>query len=420
MIFHLPVLSDQIRTIKDPNRPQIRIIHALVPVGDLPRNIPMDPDPRVPKAHGPIITRISRSLESNDGRFHLLNRGVTISAREVEFDSRRNSLKLNIPDSETEVYGIIDGGHTYRAITDVVESLKPPKSSGSPSDEDEGSPVLENQYVHLEVLVNIENDLADIAEARNFSVSLKAWTLAGYRDKFEWFLDALGPDFRKYIKVSENDQEPIGILDLIQVMCAVNPTLFPDGVAAVEAYKNAGKCLEYFIEKDDRYGFRKLKPLCRDIVRLYDHIRFNWKQAYNAPDDAGKHGRLGSRSVMHQRKRNRAAMATYYFLDPKNGPVKGENLPVEKGFAIPTVASLRALLEERDGKFKWYTSPFEFFDMHGSRLVKTVMAANDAIGDNPHAVGRDGQVYTALYSEVRRWYLEGKVARLEGAASSER
>ena len=104
---------------------------------------------------------------------------------------------------------------------------------------------------------------------------MKAWTLAGYRDKFEWFLEAVGPEYRRYIKTSENDPEPVGILDLIQVMCAINPMLFKDGTAALESYKNAGKCLEYFIDADDRYGFKKLAPISRDVIRLYDHVRYN-------------------------------------------------------------------------------------------------------------------------------------------------
>jgi len=418
MNLSIPVLSGHVRTIKDPNRPKIRIIHALAAVGELPTDIPLDPDPRVPKAKGPIITKISKSLESNDGRFHLLNRGITISAKDVEFDNQRGLLKLKMPDSDG-AYGIIDGGHTFKAITTIVEKLK---NEVQKQREENGSVeggVLENQFVHLEVLVSIEDDLADIAEARNFSVSLKAWTLAGYKEKFDWFLEALGDDYRKFIKISENDEEPVTIVDLIQVMSAVNPTLFPDGTPALEAYKNAGKCLEYFIDKEDGYGFRKLEPLCKDIVRLYDHIRYHWKEAYNAPDESGKQGRLGARTVMQRRKRNRAAMTTYYFLDPKSGPVVGENmLPIEKGFAIPVLASLRALLEERNGKYIWYTSPFQFFDKHGSKLVKVIMAANDSAGDNPHTVGRDAKVYTALYSEVRRWYLEGRVANLERTSLS--
>ena len=85
---------------------QIRIVHALVAVGDLPKDIPLEPDPRVPKISGPIIGRISESPRSNDGRFHLLNRGITISVHGVEFDNRRKILKLQIP--EKDAYGIID------------------------------------------------------------------------------------------------------------------------------------------------------------------------------------------------------------------------------------------------------------------------------------------------------------------------
>ena len=105
-------------------------------------------------------------------------------------------------------------------------------------------------------------------------------------------------------------------------------------------------------------------------------------------------------------------MATYYFLGAEGVPVKGD-IPIEKGFAIPLISSFRALLEERSGKYHWYANPFKFFDKHGTKLVRVIMTANDNAGDNTNAVGRDPQVYTALYSEVRRWYLEGKFAKLE-------
>src|SRR4029077_8016420 len=106
----------------------------------------------------------------------------------------------------------------------------------------------------------------------------------------------------------------------------------------------------------------------------------------------------------------RSALTTYYFLD--RTPTQGE-VPVEKGFAIPVISSFRALLEQKGRKYSWYTDPFQYFDQHGSHLVKYVMTANDISGNDPHQVGRDSQVYTSLYSEVRRWYLEGKVASLE-------
>jgi hypothetical protein len=366
-----------------------------VNVSDLPENIPLDPDPRVPKVKGLITKRISNSLRKNDGRFHLLNRGITISVKNVEFDNKRSLLTLNIP--EDEVYGIIDGGHTYNSLTTVVNSIR---EANENSGDDEEDAILPNQYVHLEILEGIEGQLADIAEARNFSLQLKAWTLANYRHEFEWFLEALGEDYRRYIKVSENDEEPVGILDLIQVTCAMNPALFPQSRPPVEAYNSTNKCLEYFIDKDAN-EFRKLEHVCRDIVRLNDYVRFNWKKAYNVEDEeTGKRGRLGARTEVQKRKRNRTALTTYYFLDSQVEPMQGD-VPIEKGLSLPVISSLRALLEEHKGKFRWVTDPFKFFDNHGTELVKIVMEASERKGGDPHYVGRDPQLYNYLYLVVK-------------------
>jgi hypothetical protein len=315
--------------------------------------------------------------------------------KRTEFDNNSGILRLYLPDDDS--YGIIDGGHTDFAIKSTVKARRDAGKEAS----------LANQYVHLEILSKIENDLADIAEARNFSAQLKSWTLASYRDEFEWFLKALGDEYRRSIKTSENDPEPVGVLDLIQIMCAVNPKLYgPMSQSVNETYKNAGKCLQNFVQEGDPYEFKALTPICKDVVRLYDYIRFKWKEAYNAEDETGKRGRSGGRAEMQKRQRNRSALATYHFLGKE--PVEGE-LPIEKGFAIPVISSFRALIEkDRNGKLKWYTDPFEYFDEHGSHLVRLVMTASDQAGGDPHQVGRDPQVYTSLYSEVRRWYLEGR------------
>src|SRR6266849_1861172 len=67
--FKFPVSPDHIRTFKDPTLPKTRIIHALVHVENLPADIPLEPDPRVPKVKGPVTKRITNSLNTNDGRF---------------------------------------------------------------------------------------------------------------------------------------------------------------------------------------------------------------------------------------------------------------------------------------------------------------------------------------------------------------
>jgi len=413
MQYKIPASADHVRTIKDPNSEKIRIVHAFVNVNDLPQNIPLDPDPRAPKISGAVPKRIISSLLSNDGKFHLKNRGITISVKRCEFDNKRNFLTLLIP--EEDQFGILDGAHTYECIKQAMGEERnklatKAKSSVASAEFEEAQRVLPAQFVHLEVLERIESDLADIAEARNFSVQLKAWTLANYRDKFDWLLEALGTDFaQKTIRVSENDPQPVGILDVIQIISAVNPCLFPEEKPAVDAYKNAGKLLQAFIDKDDKFQYRKLAPVCRDIMRLHDYVRLHFKEQYNAPDETGKRGKFGRRIEAQEakEKRNSRSKATYYFLNKKHEPVNGQD-PIDKGFSIPLVSGFRVLLTERDGMFEWLTDPIDFFDKYGSKLVRTVMNASDAKEGDPHSVGRDAQIYQQLTSEVRRWYLESK------------
>lgn len=388
-------------------------------VNDLPQDIPLDPDPRRPKDKGAVPKRIISSLKTDDGRFHLLNRGITISAKQYEFDNKRNVLTLVIPEAD-ERYGIIDGGHTYHAITKAMsEEQKRIRKAAEAADTNGGrqniyvESIFNNQFVHIEILEGIEPHLADIAEARNFSVALKPWTLANYREKFEWLIEALGKDYAKNtIRVSENDEQPVGILDVIQVLGAINPVLFSEEKPAQEAYMNVGKLLEYFIDEDDKYGFKKLAPVSRDIMRLWDYIRDNFRDKYNAPDETGKRGLFGARKEAKEAKEKRAAKskATYYWLDPMSGPKVGDAV-IDKGLAIPLISGFRVLLEERDGVFVWLTDPIKFFDEYGMKLVRTIMNASDNAGNDPHTVGRDSQVYRQLTSEVRRWYLEGQIQK---------
>jgi hypothetical protein len=426
MQYKIPAVVDQhVRTLRDPKNERIRVHHAFVNVNDLPHDIPLDPDPRAPKVAGAVPAKILTSLKSNDGKFHLKNRGITISAKHCEGDNQCNLLNLVIPDDD-EQFGILDGAHTYecikRAVTDerrrVLKEAATEKE-GEPNPTQEEPRVLENQFVHLEILERVETDLADIAEARNFSVALKAWTLANYRDKFDWLLQALGREFaEKTIRVSENDPQPVGILDVIQVISAVNPYLFAEERPAVEAYKSVGKMLQAFVADDDRHGFKKLAPVCKEAMRLHDYVRFHFKSKYNAPDEGGKRGRFGKTVEAKDAKKKRGSRtkATYYFLD-SSAPVRGDD-PIDKGLSIPLISGFRVLLRERNGVCEWLTDPIAFFDKYGQKLVRALMSASAGNDGDPHSVGRDSQVYQQMTSEVRRWYLESQFEKRQTHASN--
>ena len=150
---------------------------------------------------------------------------------------------------------------------------------------------------------------------------LKSWTLANYRDKFEWLLDSLGSEYVKHIKVRENDEQPVGILDVIQILSAVNPVLFNDEKPATDSYRSVGKCLEWFVDEEDKYGFRKFQPIAKDVVRLYDYVRYHWKEKYNAVDDGGKPGRW----VQERKRKDGSAKRDAFPLTIFSNPLKGQS-----------------------------------------------------------------------------------------------
>ena len=118
MKFRVPVPPGLLRTITDPFLDGTRIIHAYPKVADLVSDIPLTPDPRKPKDASPIVRKISQSLESNNGMFHLLNRGITISVYEADYDNKTGTLTLDLPEGEDfDSFGVIDGGHTYKTVT---------------------------------------------------------------------------------------------------------------------------------------------------------------------------------------------------------------------------------------------------------------------------------------------------------------
>ena len=261
MIYQFSVPQDHVRSIPDPMNEGCRTLYVLVKTSDIPATLPLGPDPRIPKPTGEVVKRIKASLKSNDGRFHLLNRGITISAKHVSYDNVAKLLTLDVPEDD-EQYGILDGGHTHHSINAVNASIQSPKE-------------ISDQYVKLEVMVGVEDSLGHIAGARNFSQDLRKTTLDAYVKKYDWFLEALGP-YKDKVRASENDPQPVPVIELIQLMTAVNAQQFSRDRHPIESYTSAEKCREYFTSEGDSYGYRKLAGIASDVLKLYDTIRYKW------------------------------------------------------------------------------------------------------------------------------------------------
>jgi len=160
------------------------------------------------------------------------------------------------------------------------------------------------------------------------------------------------------------------VLELIQILAACNATQFGANDHPIEAYKNSGKCLDYLLAPEDKYGYRRLAPVAKDIWRLYDTIRYKWWEFYNKPHPVtGKPGRAGRLVEVRDRKRGKVSLMRYVTLNVRGDPLAGDK-HVEKGLAFPALAGFRALLQQGpDGNMAWKIDPFKFFEKHGIKVV---------------------------------------------------
>lgn len=386
MVKEIPVHPDNIRALKSTHDPKVKTQYAYVALADVPADLPLSPNPRVPKPND-VIRRVKTSLESNDGVFHILNRGITISARSAEYDNQTGILTVDIPDGE-EAYGILDGGHTYDVVRDLC---------GEPAKADQ-------QHVKLEILTGVESILPQIASARNFSRQVKELSLANYSKKLEWLKRAMGP-VAENVRWRENDDEPFDVMEYIQALAAFDVKRYGDHNHPLESYKNSGKCLD--IASDG--GLTYLAPVVPTVVKLYDTIRFEWWHKYKVPDDTGKGGRPGRLKEVQERKRGVSRLLQFPSLPEADAA--SALYHVEKGLVIPLLASFRTLLDydESTNEFKWKADPFTFWNENGTALVRKVMEASDQRGSNPQVVGRDKTVYEALYESVQLIYLRSQI-----------
>jgi hypothetical protein len=397
-VYRIPVHPEHLRSITDPNDSEIRTLYALINVFDLPQDLSLSPDPRMPK-ECKVTQRIAESLGRWNGRFHILNRGIVITAQSAEYDNVARVLRLDIPDDED--YGILDGGHTKLSIASVT---------GRRERESEGETP---QYVRLEILLGVKGFLGDVASARNFSENVKAMTLADYEKKLDWLKQAVGV-FGRQVRWRENATGKMDAQELIQILTAMNTQLFSATDHPLEAYKNSGKCLEYITADGDTYGYRKLAEVAVDIWRLYDVIRDRWWHLYREPDpDTGKRGRPGRVEEVTARKRGHASLMHYVTLGKDGDPKKDKH--VEKGLAFPVLAGFRHLLGQGDnGPCQWVEDPVAFFQRHGRVLVRRIMELSDQRQNNPHTVGRDPNVYQQMYELVELLRLREQKDQEEG------
>lgn len=350
---------------------------------NLPVNIPLDPNPRKQKTDKSVYRLVRDSLLADaDLTFHLKNKGITIIADSVKYSGDKRLSEVFFAEGQ----GIVDGGHTYRIVLENQSECS------------------ENQYVKIEILTGVPDFLIEpIAQGLNTAVQVQEMSLANLRHEFDW-IKALLKDEPYYAQISfrENEEGVFDIREIIGIMTMFNIELFPGQTDNPKiAYTSKAKCLELYIKHQDSY--KKIKPLLKDILYLYDLIHLEAKKLYNE-SKGGKGGGLS-----FYKKKERAGGHKLIFSGTQT------NYKLYDGALYPILGAFRFMVEKKKGQdvYSWKAESFEdvqeiFRGIAGEMIYMTKNTSNNK-GKNPNAIGKDDNHWDGLYKTLALSFLTSQM-----------
>ncbi|MDB7093543.1 AIPR family protein [Erysipelatoclostridium ramosum] len=350
-----------------------------VKVDDVAEGIPMTTNPRDQKLTSNVAKAITDSLTSNDGYFHLKNRGIVVSAQKVNYNNKTG--KVTIYFENTQYHGNIDGGHTYKIVCDHKgENL--------------------DQYVQFEIMTGVEDIIENLAEARNTSVQVDEKSMAELAQKFDPIKEALeGMPFYRRIAFRQNqssvdeetgrNEKMIDAREVVAIINMFNVDKFTGSNHPIQAYSSKAKMLSIYLS--DVESYRKYVNIIPDIFDLYDGIEQEFAKAYN---EAGE--KYGRKKYSGFKDGNVIAKSKFGLHELQ--------YKIPDGIMYPVVAAFRSLVKfnESTGKYEWNSgvNPLKIWDKCKTELASKVMSFASSIGDNPNAVGKDQNVWDLAYMTV--------------------
>ncbi len=294
-----------------------------VDVCDIPNNIPMECNPRLQNMKSAVVKAIKQTLVEDDGLFHILNRGITITAESIKV--KGNSLVIEINDFETQ--GCIDGGHTYKSILEYQDIIQP-----------------ETQYVTVEILTGniVMNNFVKLAMARNRSQQVQDKSLAELNNEFDWIKEAIKNENVSVI-YKENEDGNVPIEFIIWIMTVVN-SRFGESTCTARPKES----MTAFIKYNKEYGlnieknpFYAAKDILIDSMKVFDFIEVHFGNKIKCFSKIKVVNKGNFKSTIY------------------GTPMKYK---IPKQFLYPVYTAMRAIIgvDDKTGLLFWKTDPHAF------------------------------------------------------------
>lgn len=409
---HLPVSPEQVRVLVDPIEPKAKsramaCVHVKT-VLDSGLGDWLEANVRHQKMGSGIAKEIVHTLDERPENFHPLNRGLTILSNGFRYDSQSKVLSILLRDPKK--HGIIDGGHTYRAIELVIRRRE--GAGGEPP----------NAFVNLEVLSGYDEISPDIIGARNSVCAVRPsaiYSLEGVFNDLRHHLQKAG--LESLVAFKQNEDKPISVEEVIATCTLFHP-LYADGTShPIRAYTSRANCAEMYEDewrklKDGdsvpwKAGFGKILHLAPDFLRLVEEIEVELDETYRS--SGGRQGLTSGTEEPGKEGKSRGRKLKE-LSGPRDLPVTSKRVKAgwPTGYLYPLVGAMRPVIDYSGELAKWkISSPLEIFRSGSVELVKTLLAFAEEFGRKPNAVGKNQLCWKSLFDTVDRSLLRVQAAQ---------
>jgi hypothetical protein len=375
--LRFPIVS--LRRIENPQKDsKAKDYVAVASIENLPEELNewRDINVRDARLNSSVAKGIRETLENAPDTFFLKNRGITIVATKVNFDSEKSILEISFDESDKDHQGLLDGGHTFSVIRSYLDETKQPSEA----------------YVRLEIIEGItdESEIVGIVEARNKSTQVQEQGIQELLHKFDPIKEVLADQsykdniaYKEYELSEDGTKKTIDIKDILSYLLCFYTDGFDADNHPIKAYtQKKGIVTQYADDMDDKgeKTFKKYLPLLPDILKLRDIINRDFKDTYKA---------AGRRFAWLEGIRDDST-DTLDFL----GEEIDYRLPV--AYVYPLLAAFRSCVKCENNKCRWAVDPIKFWgeikDALVSRLAEQAKAYN-----NPDKFGKDPVVWGRCY-----------------------
>jgi len=348
-------------------------------------------NPREVSESTSVYKAIASTLTEEPERFFERNRGITISAAEVEFDDKKKEVVITFDDRQ--LHGIVDGGHTLHAI---LEAQKNPPEGPWPA------------VVFVKAMTGISSDqIAEIAGGLNSSQQVDLKSLENLKGHFDQLRATLKNEaYSQKIAYKMNEDKEVDVREVLYYLAVFDASAYDENRHPTQLFGRKEGLVRDFAkeakgEKAD--AFKILIKRAPDILRLRDLIEKKTLQIDNI-----------GRFKTDKKARVKSAKNKKNDLHFLNEKVDGR---IALGWIMPMLGGFRAnvVWNEPLGSFSWKVENDILLESCLDRLVSCVLEIHQRENRKPEYVGRSATAWRLCYETVQNAILQHELNALKKA-----